>query len=84
MLLQYLLPNFEKKLEDRIGTEKDRDNLIATFRKFNFEVILREDLIHVKILEEIESAAKLAANYSSFFVCLLSHGMEGTSEKVVC
>lgn len=74
--LSYLLPS--KHLDDRKGTEKDVDALQRTFQQFGFKIVIKNDLRHDEILGAIKQTIEAMKNSdSSFFVAILSHGMEG-------
>lgn len=74
--VSYMLP--AKPLDDRKGTEKDVEALLKTFKQFNFQIILRHDLRHDEILNEIKKAIEgMKSSDSSLFVAILSHGIEG-------
>ncbi|KAJ8979554.1 hypothetical protein NQ317_017703 [Molorchus minor] len=46
-------------------------------KKFGFKVIVKENLTHIAMLEEIKKAAMDVTNESSFIVCIMSHGDKG-------
>ncbi|XP_074025443.1 death related ced-3/Nedd2-like caspase isoform X2 [Leptinotarsa decemlineata] len=74
---ELLPPDTTDKLESRLGTEKDRDNLEKIFRKYGFKVIVVNDLTHIEMVEKIREVVKLVTDESSLFICILSHGDKG-------
>jgi len=64
------------RLDDRLGTDRDRDELEATFTLFGADCIIHNDLDHIKLEEKLEEAAIQANNPKYFWVsvCVLSHG----------
>ncbi|KAF2881650.1 hypothetical protein ILUMI_24507 [Ignelater luminosus] len=74
---KHLLPKTDKKLENRIGTNIDRDKLKETFEKFGFVVITKDNLDHNYIIPAVKEVISQVPNNSSFIVCILSHGLEG-------
>lgn len=50
---------------------------METFEMYNFKIILEENLLHNEIIDRIDRAAMEVGNYSTFFVIILSHGIEG-------
>jgi len=63
-------------LEDRLGTDRDRDELEVTFTLFGAECLIYEDLTHTELKEKLEQAAIQANNTKYYWVsvCVLSHG----------
>lgn len=78
--LQHLLPEDIEinKLESRTGTEKDKEELQATFTKFGFKVVIADNLSHVDLIAKVREVVKSMTIESSLFVCILSHGDKGT------
>eukprot|EP00092_Neocalanus_flemingeri_P063283 GFUD01076524.1.p1 GENE.GFUD01076524.1~~GFUD01076524.1.p1 ORF type:complete len:342 (+),score=54.50 GFUD01076524.1:694-1719(+) len=76
------------KLEDRLGTDRDRDELQATFLLFGADCLIFNDLTHEEMQDRLESAAEKAANavYCWVAVCVLSHGrrLNGVDEILGC
>jgi len=76
---------YASKLEDRIGTDRDRDELDATFTMFGAEVVVHNNLTHKQIdLETTKDAVK--ANNSKYYwlvVCILSHGRRQNGEDEI-
>ncbi|KAF2881649.1 hypothetical protein ILUMI_24506 [Ignelater luminosus] len=72
-----LLPGPEKTLDERIGTNVDRDKLEKTFKKLGFKVEIRNNLTHFEVVPTIEDVISQVPKDSSFIVCILSHGLEG-------
>ncbi|XP_066263717.1 caspase-8-like isoform X1 [Branchiostoma lanceolatum] len=71
-------PNSKQRLENREGTNVDRDNLNYIFDKLGFEVTLQEDLTHdqlINLFTEVRRADH--RNYDCFVACILSHGSQG-------
>jgi len=77
-----------QQLEHRLGTDMDRNELEATFLLFGADIIIKDDLTHQEMLEELELAAIKAntQNYSWVTVCVLSHGrrLHGVDEILGC
>lgn len=68
-------------LENRDGTDKDRNKLQETLQKFNFAIISKNNLRSDQVISEIRKGAEQAQEYSAYFVCILSHGIEGSVLK---
>ena len=64
------------RLDDRLGTDRDRDELEVTFTLFGAECLIYNDLTHTELYETMEKAALQANNPKYFWVsvCVLSHG----------
>nr|ADB80148.1 caspase-8 [Branchiostoma floridae] len=65
-------------LENREGTNVDRDNLIYIFTKLGFEVQTYENLTHdqlINIFTQVRYADH--QNHDCFAACILSHGSQG-------
>lgn len=64
------------RLDDRLGTDRDRDELEVTFTLFGAECLIYNDLTHRELQEKLEKAALQANNPKYFWVsvCVLSHG----------
>eukprot|EP00092_Neocalanus_flemingeri_P063231 GFUD01076461.1.p1 GENE.GFUD01076461.1~~GFUD01076461.1.p1 ORF type:complete len:523 (+),score=152.86 GFUD01076461.1:49-1617(+) len=64
------------KLDDRLGTDRDRDELEVTFTLFGAECLIYNDLTHRELQDKLEQAALKANNPKYFWVavCVLSHG----------
>ena len=64
------------RLDDRLGTDRDRDELEVTFTLFGAECLIYNDLTHTELYETMEKAAHQANNPKYFWVsvCVLSHG----------
>merc|ERR1711892_1406738 len=64
------------RLDDRLGTDRDRDELEVTFTLFGAECLIYNDLNHRELQEKLEEAALKANNPKYFWVavCVLSHG----------
>ncbi|XP_018319384.1 caspase-8 isoform X2 [Agrilus planipennis] len=67
----------DEKLEDRVGTEKDKVLLKETFKAFGFTVYIEKNKTHAEIITVIEQVVMKITDESSLFVCVLSHGTEG-------
>lgn len=65
------------KLESRIGTEKDKEDLIDTFKKFGFRIVIANNLTHEDLIVKVKEVVKDVKKESSLFVCILSHGDKG-------
>lgn len=74
---KHLLPPDNKTLHNREGTNKDRDKLNEIFNQFGYKVIVKNDLDHLAMLEEIKNTVDSICNESSLFICIMSHGDEG-------
>jgi hypothetical protein len=67
---------FPDGLQDRLGTDRDRDELAATFSLFQAEVIVWNNLTAQDMMDKLR-LAQLKASHPSFewiVVCVLSHG----------
>ncbi|XP_056632420.1 caspase-8 [Diorhabda sublineata] len=74
---KHLLPPSGKILLNRQGTNKDRDKLEEVFKQFGYKVIVKNDLNHLVMLQEIKTIVDSICNESSLFICIMSHGDEG-------
>jgi hypothetical protein len=76
------------KLDDRLGTDRDRDEFEATFTMFGAEVVIHDNLDHKQLDQALNQAAKKANNkkYYWLVVCILSHGRRhnGVDEILGC
>ncbi|CAH0403072.1 unnamed protein product [Chilo suppressalis] len=85
----YELENFEKKYMlilnhrefigciPRPGTEKDVDALDKTFKKFGFEVIVKNDLTYREIMDTLTKIFKQDfTDYGCIVVAVLTHGAQ--------
>ncbi|XP_055624552.1 caspase-8 [Toxorhynchites rutilus septentrionalis] len=67
-----------KPLNDRRGTEVDKDAIINLFTELGYRLILKENIPHLEILKQVENAvSQIESAHCSLVVCLLSHGQEG-------
>ncbi|XP_063411744.1 caspase-8-like [Mytilus trossulus] len=67
-----------KKLSDRIGSDKDADILVNTWKNLGFKVSRYDDLTSAHMIEILEDAAKKDhSKYDCLVVCILSHGVLG-------
>jgi len=77
-----------QKLDDRLGTDIDRNELEATFLLFGADIIIFNDLTHEEMIKSLESAAERANHkkYSWVAVSVLSHGrrLNGVDEILGC
>merc|ERR1711892_485006 len=77
-----------QKLDDRLGTDIDRNELEATFLLFGADIIIFNDLTHEEMIKNLESAAERANHkkYSWVAVSVLSHGrrLNGVDEILGC
>lgn len=73
--LMNILP--AESLRERRGTQQDMEALKNLFEKFNYDVIIENDLTHTEIFETIDEVTKKSLRYDGLIVCLLSHGYEG-------
>ncbi|XP_057193417.1 caspase-8-like isoform X2 [Triplophysa rosa] len=72
--------NFEmcKKLRNRRGTEKDKEDLKRVFEKMHFEVEVHDDLNALDMLDVVKEFAKRDhTQMDAFACCVLSHGEKG-------
>jgi hypothetical protein len=74
-----LLPSGGHKLEPRDGTQQDKEKLEETFKLFGFKTKTVDNLTHDQILEKIDEVIRGIDKESSLFVCIMSHGNEGSS-----
>lgn len=74
-MLKDLLP--EHDLRERRGTAKDLEALMNLFKTFNYDIIIRSDLTHIQILQEISDVTKKSSQYDGLIISILSHGYEG-------
>lgn len=74
-----MLPSKDVKLEERSGTQKDKEQLENTFKKFGFTVEIVDNLIHTDMIKKICGTIDKVREESSLFICILSHGDEGNS-----
>ncbi|GLV41348.1 Death related ced-3/Nedd2-like caspase [Carabus blaptoides fortunei] len=64
-------------LDERIGTNVDKDKLSETFKLLGFHIEIFEDKTHAEIESVISQMTKMfPKNDSCFVVCILSHGIE--------
>ena len=79
---------YSQQLDHRLGTDMDRNELEATFLLFGADIIIKDDLTHQEMLDELEIAADKANthNYAWVTVCVLSHGrrLNGVDEILGC
>ena len=79
---------YSQQLDHRLGTDIDRNELEATFLLFGADIIIKDDLTHQEMLDELEIAADKANthNYAWVTVCVLSHGrrLNGVDEILGC
>ena len=68
--------HFCDELDDRLGTDRDRDELEVTFTLLGAKCLIFNDLTHRELQETLEQAALQANNPKYFWVavCVLSHG----------
>ncbi|XP_057370271.1 uncharacterized protein LOC130691350 [Daphnia carinata] len=68
---------FEEKKQNRGGSDKDRDALQDTFKKWGFETEVFNNVASVNLKTQISNLAKRNwKDYGCLVVCLLSHGVE--------
>ncbi|KAI8496114.1 Casp10p [Branchiostoma belcheri] len=71
-------PNSRQRLENREGTNVDRDNLRFIFHKLGFEVIARENSTHGQLIDLFNQVRYADhSNFDCFAACILSHGSQG-------
>lgn len=66
-----------KEYNARAGTEHDSSRLKATFESRGYKVIMKENLNHAEIIEEVKRIVEASVCYESLIVCVLSHGEDG-------
>ncbi|XP_066157828.1 caspase-8 isoform X2 [Euwallacea fornicatus] len=69
--------NDDIQLEDRKGTNKDKERFFNCFINMNFDVIVKENLTHYDMIKAIEEVVDSASNTSSLVICILTHGDNG-------
>ncbi|XP_046396797.1 caspase-8 [Ischnura elegans] len=71
----YLPP---KPLEDRLGTDVDRDRLIEAFTSLGFEIKVMRNLTHTQLIAAARHAAisEVKQKHSCFTLCILTHGQK--------
>ncbi|XP_054267076.1 caspase-8-like [Macrosteles quadrilineatus] len=76
---------FEHKLpkqprRDRMGSDKDVENLSKTFKSLNYNVVVINDVNHDKMVDDIRDTVRNEFNevhHSVLVLCVLSHGDKG-------
>ncbi|XP_031561863.1 caspase-8-like [Actinia tenebrosa] len=67
-----------RNLQDRIGTEKDVNNLKTLWEKLHFEVVIKRNKTTSEMYEIArEFSAKDHSSFDCFVCCLMSHGIHG-------
>ncbi|XP_041041760.1 caspase-3b isoform X2 [Carcharodon carcharias] len=72
--------NFHPKtgMDKRNGTDVDAGNLVKTFQKLGFQVVVHNDQTCNEMVEKLKNAAKRDHSQMASFVCIfLSHGDDG-------
>ena len=65
-------------MPERNGTDVDRDSLEKTFKMFDFEIEIRENVMRTELFQYFLDVSKRNLDdYQCLVVCLLSHGEEG-------
>lgn len=75
-----MLPDSDKKLQERHGTEIDEKALKHLFKQLNFNedsIIIMRNRRHDELVQDIRDAAGKVGEHSTFFVIILSHGEKG-------
>ncbi|KAH8366599.1 hypothetical protein KR084_005956 [Drosophila pseudotakahashii] len=72
-LKEYLSP---KKLQNRAGTDVDKNRLTEVFSAMNYHVESSDDVDHLDMVQLIRSACDRSLLQDSLVVCILSHGFE--------
>ncbi|XP_071447524.1 caspase-8 [Hetaerina americana] len=74
--LRGYLPN--KPLEDRLGTDVDRDRLTEAFTSLGFDIKVMSNLTHTQLVEAARQTAtnEVKEEHSSVVLCVLSHGQK--------
>ncbi|XP_030751141.1 caspase-8 [Sitophilus oryzae] len=65
------------KLQTRVGTEIDKKRIVEVFEKFNFKIIIKDNLAHYDVVKAIEEVTINVTKESSLVVFILSHGDKG-------
>ena len=77
-----------QQLDHPLGTDIDRNELEVTFLLYGADIIIKNDLTHQEMLDELEIAADKANsnNYAWVTVFVLSHGrrINGVDEILGC
>lgn len=69
-----------KALEQRHGTNKDKEALHQTFSALGYTIVEKENLTDDEILHEVKAIVARSGSSDSLIVCILSHGSEGECE----
>ncbi|XP_041954999.1 caspase-9 isoform X1 [Alosa sapidissima] len=69
-------------LKDRNGSDIDSDKLERRFKSLNFDVVVKRNLKHKQIRQELSALAKMDhSNSDCCVVIILSHGTEATHSR---
>ncbi|KAL1513890.1 hypothetical protein ABEB36_003230 [Hypothenemus hampei] len=70
--------NYEDiQLENRSGTKVDRNRLANIFNRMNYKVVIKDNLAHYDMLNEIKQVTAEISDESSLIICILTHGENG-------
>lgn len=69
--------SYKNVLHDRMGTDKDCQDLRETFQKHGYENITETNLTDTEIIDSVKSVVKRSKDKDSLIVCILSHGIRG-------
>ncbi|XP_017006651.2 caspase-8 isoform X2 [Drosophila takahashii] len=72
--LKQYLPS--KKLQNRAGTDVDKQRLTEVFSAMNYQVEARDNVDHLDMVQLVRSACDRSLLQDSLVVCILSHGFE--------
>ena len=68
--------HFKAEKKDRLGAEKDRDNLVTLFSEMNYTVFYYEDLTRTEFFDLVRELKKseYLKGIDSFIMCIQTHG----------
>lgn len=66
-----------RKLEQRLGTDRDAEILQHVFKQFGYETRVKNDRSHMEILNDVRNVINESVRFDSVIVCILSHGYKG-------
>lgn len=73
--LKEFLP--KRRLETRHGTDRDAEALQQVFKRFGYDVRLKNDRLHSEVLNDVRDVINESVRLDSVVVCILSHGHRG-------
>ncbi|XP_062397148.1 caspase-9 isoform X2 [Sardina pilchardus] len=69
-------------LKDRKGSDIDSDKLKRRFKSLNFDVVVKRNLKHKQMKQELSALSKTDhSNYDCCVIIMLSHGTEATHSR---